>query len=119
MINRYNFKYYLWVLIFILVTVVGLSGCSSSPKVIAEKPQYCYTNQTIVKENGDKVQSKTVVECTDDQFKRLTSVRMGMADHCGISNRTVQSGDKLVNVQIKSCQILDHNGNVVGYEYVN
>jgi hypothetical protein len=44
---------------------------------------------------------------------------MGMAGHCGIANRTVQSGDKLVNVQIKSCQILDHNGAVVGYEYVH
>jgi len=47
------------------------------------------------------------------------SVRMGMAGHCGIANRTVQSGDKLVNIQIKSCQILDHNGAVVGYEYVH
>jgi len=104
---------------FLLACVIALTGCSSSPKVQAQKPQYCYTSQTIVSQNGERVESKTVVECTDDQFKRLTAVRMGMANHCGIANRTVQSGDKLVNVQIKSCQILDHNGNVVGYEYVN
>jgi hypothetical protein len=102
-----------------LACVLALTGCGSAPKVQAQKPQYCHTNQTIVKQNGERVESMTVVECTDDQFKRLTAVRMGMANHCGIANRTVQSGDKLVNVQIKSCQILDHNGNVVGYEYVN
>lgn len=115
----YTVKNYLWVSIIVLFVLIFLVGCSSSPKVQAEKPQYCYTNQTITSQNGERVESKTVVECTDDQFKRLTSVRMGMSDHCGISNRTVQSGGKLVNVQIKSCQIIDHNGNVVGYEYVN
>ena len=104
---------------FLLACVLALTGCGSAPKVQAQKPQYCHTNQTIVKQNGERVESMTVVECTDDQFKRLTAVRMGMADHCGIANRTVRSGDKLVNVQIKSCQILDHNGAVVGYEYVN
>lgn len=119
MSDPYKFKTYLWVIIVSLYIIIFLTGCSSSPKVQAEKPQYCYTSQTIQTQNGEKVESKTVVECTDDQFKRLTSVRMGMSDHCGISNRTVQSGGKIVNVQIKSCQILDHNGNVVGYEYVN
>ena len=117
--NAYKAKNILWTGIVLVGVLVMLSGCSSTSKVQAEKPQYCYTSQTIVTKDGERVQSKTVVECTDDQFKRLTSVRMGLSNHCGISNRTVQSGDKLVNVQIKSCQILDHNGNVVGYEYVN
>ena len=104
---------------FLLACVIGLTGCGSTPKVQAQKPQYCHTSQTIKTQNGERVNSETLVECTDDQFKRLTAVRMGMASHCGIANRTVQSGDKLVNVQIKSCQILDHNGAVVGYEYVH
>lgn len=105
-------------LVIVSITLLSLVGCSST-KVASEKPQYCYTNQTIITKDGERVESVAVIECTDDQFKRLTAVRMGMADHCGISNRTVQSGGKLVNVQLKSCQILDHNGNVVGYEYVN
>jgi len=104
---------------FLLASVLALTGCGSAPKMQAQKPQYCHTNQTIKTQNGDRVESMTVVECTDDQFKRLTAVRMGMAGQCGIANRTVQSGDKLVNIQIKSCQILDHNGAVVGYEYVH
>lgn len=103
---------------FLLACLMALTGCGSTPKVQAEKPQYCHTSQTIKTQNGERVNSETTVECTDDQFKRLTSVRMGMADHCGISNRTIQSGGKLVNIQVKSCAILDHNGNIVGYEYV-
>lgn len=104
---------------FILSCIMALTGCSSAPKVVAQKPQYCHTSQEILVRNGEKVDSATLVECTDDQFKRLTSVRMGMADHCGISNRTIQSGGKLINVQVKSCAILDHNGSIVGYEYVH
>jgi hypothetical protein len=114
--NRDRRRLFMLVVAF-TATLLLLSACGST-KVAAEKPQYCYTNQTIHSQDGEKVTSRTVVECTDDQFKRLTAVRMGMADHCGIANRTVRSGDKLVNVQIKSCQILDHNGAVVGYEYV-
>ncbi len=116
--HPYTVKNWLWVAVSCLFLIVALSGCSST-KVAAQKPQYCYTSQTIQTKNGERVESQTVVECTDDQFKRLTAVRMGMADHCGISNRTVQSGGKLVNIQVKSCQILDHTGNVVGYEYVH
>ena len=104
---------------FLLACIMALTGCSSAPKVQAQKPQYCHTSQEILVRNGEKVDSATLVECTDDQFKRLTSVRMGMADHCGISNRTINSGGKLINVQVKSCAILDHNGSIVGYEYVH
>lgn len=117
--TQYKVKNYLWLLIVVMMVVISLlSGCSSAPKVTAQKPQYCYTSQTIKTQNGERVNSETTVECTDDQFKRLTAVRMGMADHCGISNRTIQSGGKLVNIQVKSCAILDHNGSIVGYEYV-
>lgn len=117
--HPYRVKEYMWVVIAVMFIVIALAGCSSTPKVQAQKPQYCYTSQTIKTQNGEKVNSETTVECTDDQFKRLTAVRMGMADHCGISDRTIQSGGKLVNIQVKSCAILDHNGNIVGYEYVH
>jgi type IV pilus biogenesis protein CpaD/CtpE len=116
----YTVKNYLWLAIIMMVILIAcLTGCSSAPKVTAQKPQYCHTSQTIKTVNKETVNSETTVECTDDQFKRLTSVRMGLADHCGISNRTIQSGGKLVNIQVKSCAILDHNGNIVGYEYVH
>jgi type IV pilus biogenesis protein CpaD/CtpE len=120
MMSQYRVKNYLWLLIVVMgISIAMLSGCSSTPKVQAQKPQYCHTSQTIKTVNKETVNSETVVECTDDQFKRLTAVRMGMADHCGISNRTINSGGRLINVQVKSCAILDHNGNIVGYEYVH
>lgn len=62
--------------------------------------------------------SETIVECTDDQFKRLTSVKLGLSDNCGIAYRTMNVGGKLVEYEIASCQVLDRNGSVVGYEYV-
>ena len=59
------------------------AGCSSAPKVVAEKPQYCYTYQTIETENREQVNSRVRVECTDDQIERLTSKRLGMSPNCG------------------------------------
>ena len=105
-------------ILILAVAATMAAGCSSSPKVVAQKPQYCYTSQTIVTEDGEKVNSRTEVECTDDQFKRLTSVRMGLANNCGISYRTLNVGGKLVEYEIPSCQVLDRNGNVIGWEYV-
>jgi hypothetical protein len=117
--DSYKVKELMWLIILGIVIVIFLTGCGSSPKIQAQKPQYCHTSQEILVKNGERVESATLVECTDDQFKRLAAVRMGMANNCGISNRTIQTGGKLVNIQVKSCQILDHNGNVVGYEYVH
>lgn len=115
--HPYTVKNYLWAVIIVLMLVVMLAGCSST-KVVAQKPQYCYTSQTIVTENGEKVNSKTQVECTDDQFKRLTSVRMGLADHCGMSTKQLNVGGKIVQTQVGSCMVLNSSGDVVGWEYI-
>jgi len=65
------------------ILAVSLVGCSSSPKVAANKPQYCYTSQTITTQNRETVDSKTVLECTDDDVKRITTARLGMSANCG------------------------------------
>jgi uncharacterized protein YceK len=116
--NAYRAKNTLWVFIVLAGVLIVLSGCSSAPKKVAQKPQYCHTSQTIKTQNGERVNSETLVECTDDQFKRLTSVKMGLSDHCGIAYRTINVGGKLVEYEIPSCQILDRRGNVIGWEYV-
>lgn len=116
--DGYKAKNYLWAVVTLLFVIIALTGCSSTPKVVAQKPQYCYTSQTIVTENGEKVNSKTQVECTDDQFKRLTSVRMGLADHCGISTKHLNVGGKIVQTQVGSCMVLNSSGDVVGWEYI-
>ena len=82
--DGYKVKNYLWaVMLLCFLLIALLSGCSSSPKVMAQKPQYCLTSQTIQTENNETVNSKTTLECTDDQVKRLSSVRLGMSGNCG------------------------------------
>lgn len=103
---------------FLLACVMSLTGCSSSPKVQAQKPQYCHTSQTIKTQNGERVHSETTVECTDDQFKRLTAVRMGLADHCGFSTKQYDVGGKHVQTQIGSCMVRNSRGDVIGWEYI-
>jgi hypothetical protein len=97
----------------ILAASLITAGCSSAPKVVAEKPQYCYTSQTIETRNGQKVDSTTMVECTDDQIKRLFQTRSGMAPNCGVFTYWMKIGG--INVQRKgiSCQKPDGTWEVV------
>jgi hypothetical protein len=95
--------------------LIGLvaTGCSSAPKVAAKKPQYCHTSQTIQTQNGEKVDSTTVVECTDDQVKRLFQARSGMAPNCGTYTYWMQIGGKNVQRKGISCQKPDGSWEVV------
>ena len=97
----------------LLISLVTLTGCSSSPKVTAEKPQYCYTSQDIVIRNGEKVDSATLVQCTDDQIKRMPAVRLGMAPNCGEFSYWMQIGGRNVQKRGISCQKLDGTWEVI------
>lgn len=96
-----------------LIGLLALAGCSSSPKVTAQKPQYCHTSQEILVRNGEKVDSATLVECTDDQIKRMPAVRLGMANNCGQFKYWMQLGDKYVQRTGISCQKLDGTWEVI------
>ena len=112
--HPYTVKNYLWTaIIFMLIVIACLSGCSSTPKVQAQKPQYCHTEQTIQTKNGEKVTSTTTVECTDDQIKRLTAKRMGLAPNCGEFTYWMQIGGKNVQRTGISCQKLDGSWEIV------
>ena len=112
--HPYRVKEYMWLLIICMFIVIGLlSGCSSTPKVMANKPQYCHTSQTIKTQNGERVNSETVVECTDDQVKRLTAQRMGLSPHCGEFTYWMQIGGNNVQRKGISCQRLDGSWEVV------
>jgi hypothetical protein len=88
-------------------------GCSSSPKVVAEKPQYCITNQTIITKNGESVQSETVLECTDDQIKRIAQKRLGSSPKCGEFTYWMKIGGKDVQRKGISCQKPDGSWEVI------
>ena len=97
----------------VLIGLVALVGCSSSPKVTAQKPQYCHTSQNIVVKNGEKVDSATLVECTDDQIKRIPAHRIGMAPNCGEFTYWMRIGDRDVQRRGLSCQKLDGTWEVI------
>ena len=97
----------------LLASVMALTGCSSAPKVQAQKPQYCYTSQTIQTQNGERVDSRTTVECTDDQIKRLFEVKSGMAPKCGEFLYWMNLGGRDVQRKGISCQKPDGSWEVV------
>jgi len=55
------------------IGIVLITGCSSTPQVSVERDQYCYTDQTIVNDNGT-VNSQTTLECSDNPLKRAKLV---------------------------------------------
>jgi hypothetical protein len=99
----------------VIASIAGLAlvGCSSSPKVSAKKPQYCYTSQTIENKNGERVNSTTMVECSDDEVKRLFHVRSGMAPNCGVFTYWTKIGGQDVQRKGISCQKPDGSWEVV------
>ena len=100
-------------LIIAVTTVALLAGCGSAPKTQAQKPQYCYTNQTIVTQNGDRVNSRTTVECSDDQVKRLTVARVGIGSNCGYFNGWMKKGGTDVQYRALSCQLPDGSWEII------
>lgn len=112
--DQHKTKNWLWLVILcIFIVVAVLSGCSSAPKVQAQKPQYCYTSQTIKTQNGEKVNSQTVVECTDDQIKRIAQARLGSAPVCGEFTYWMQIGGKNVQRKGISCQKPDGSWEII------
>lgn len=113
--HPYTVKNYLWaVIIAMLIVIALLSGCSSTPKVQAKKPQYCYTDQKIKTTNGDTVSSETTVECSDDPAKHVVSARVGVANQCGYHNVLDRNGN--VVDQELTCMVFK-NGKMDGYVY--
>lgn len=97
----------------LLASILALTGCSSAPKAVAQQPQYCYTSQTIITTNGEKVNSRTQVDCTDDQVKRLTVARVGIGSNCGYFNGWMKKGGHDVQYRAISCQLPDGSWEVV------
>lgn len=111
--HPYTVKNYMWAVIVASFLIIMLTGCSSTPKVSANKPQYCHTSQEILIRNGEKVDSATLVECTDDQLKRLAVARIGMASNCGEFTYWMQIGGRDVQRKGISCQKLDGSWEVI------
>ena len=105
----YNVFIYAVVICFLIM----LGACSSAPKNLANKPQYCYTSQTIKTQNGEQVNSETTLDCTDDQTKRLSATRMGLSQSCGEFTYWTKIGGRDVQRKGISCQRPDGSWEIV------
>jgi hypothetical protein len=99
--------------LLVLAAASVVVGCSSAPKVSANKPQYCHTSQDIVVRNGERVDSVTMVKCDDDQINRVTERRLGLAANCGEFTYWMKIGGNNVQRKGISCQKPDGSWEVI------
>ena len=105
----------------LLITSIGalaLSGCASNNQY-DYTPQYCYTDQTIVKQDNTSVGSATVVQCTDRPGQQMQIARAGIGSKCeefwypeSRWNRTVQVRGVRCEKLDGSWEVLNINGTV-------
>lgn len=77
--DAYRAKVIVWTFIALTFLVLALSGCSSAPKQTA---QFCNTSQTIEVQNGERVDSKTIVKCSDNFIDRHVPAQAGVDRNC-------------------------------------
>ena len=100
--------------VLLLAGAIALTGCSTAQtKVVDHTPQYCHTSQEILTKNGETVESQTLVECTDDQVKRVTSRRLGLSAHCGEFTYWMNLGGQNVQRKGISCQKPDGSWEII------
>ena len=66
------------------VLVLGaciLAGCSSKPEYNYTS-QYCYTDQMLLKEGDETIESITALECTDRPSRQAEIFRAGIDKNC-------------------------------------
>jgi hypothetical protein len=112
--DAYKLKSRLWMIIVVLFVIAfALAGCSSAPKVADSGTQYCHTYQTINKQNGDTVNSDTVIKCSDDVVGKLVDVRAGLAKNCDYAEFVVKKGQNYVPRKVVLCKDNDGDTNVL------
>lgn len=97
----------------------ALAGCASKQDYYDYTPQYCYTDQMIVKNNNDTVGSVTALECTDRPARKAEIFRAGIDKNCREFWYDEYRWGKLVPVRGVACEkfdgtleIVNINGNV-------
>ena len=69
-----------------LLLLTSIAGCSSTPDQPASYSHpYCYTDETIEVENGNRVNSRTKLQCTDKPRIEHVVKEKGIASDCRIS----------------------------------
>jgi len=95
--------------LLLLTTICSILAACSGKQVQVSEAQYCYTKENIVIENGQTVDSKTTVQCSDTPAVEHVVKDEGRASDCRISKPLVRSnnpeyGDTLL------CKFTDPTG---------
>lgn len=99
----------------LLITSIGLialTGCAGN-KQYDYKPQYCYTDQTIVKQDDSNVSSETVLQCTDRPGQQMQTARAGIDSKCEEFWYPESRWGKTVQVRGVRCEKLDGSWEVL------
>jgi hypothetical protein len=91
--------------LLLVVTSIALIGCASNK--VSYAPQYCYTDQTIVTQNGTTVNSATVLQCTDRPGQQTAIQRAGIDAKCEEFWYPEHRWNKTINVRGVRCEKLD------------
>lgn len=95
-----------------ILGVAVLSGCAATKETTlysdASHNQYCYTKQSITVVNGEKVNSVTNLDCSDNQLDKIVMNRAGMAESCVFFKNKFKLGGKYVHKAGIRCK--DDNG---------
>jgi hypothetical protein len=114
-VHPYRVKEILWIVIFLLFLLMSLVGCSSTPtqsRLVASN-QYCHTKQTIQTQNNERVNSETLVKCSDDPVDQYAPARAGLAKDCYETYVPINIGGKLVKEKMNVCKKLNGTYTVV------
>jgi hypothetical protein len=113
--NTYRLKEGIWVAVLILGAVIVLTGCSSTPKQskLVSADQYCHTSQTIVRENGNTVNSKTTLNCSDDPAEKYVPAKLGLAKDCVAVHIPMNRNGRVTQERIYACQKYDGTFSVI------
>ena len=97
--------------LLLATSIVALAGCASNDVVY--NPQYCYTDQTIVKQGDASVASATVVQCTDRPGQQMQIARAGIDAKCEEFFYPERRWNQTVEVRGVRCEKLDGSWEVL------
>lgn len=102
----------------ILILAIIMAGCSSAPKQSAQAP-YCYTNQDIRVQNGERVSSETRLQCSDNPVDRIAIRNYGISPNCGEYKYLMTLNGKTVERRGYACQKIDGTYEIVPHPSIH
>ena len=98
----------------LLAIAVSLAGCANNDVVY--NPQYCYTDQIIVKDGEEKVSSQTILQCTDRPGQQALVQRAGIDAACREFWYDERRNGTLVKTRGVACEKFDGSLEIINVD---